>query len=102
MPFENVTADILPPNQQAEVAWIVYPAPARFLGDDLEDIICLVLKFLDSLSESERELALLRSTHGLSHLEVAQLLNVSERTIQRRWTRILQALGRYIQDAMEW
>jgi RNA polymerase sigma-70 factor (ECF subfamily) len=68
----------------------VDPAPGL---DELEEW-CAFHQQIDGLPEEEREVVDLHFYQGLSKAQVAELLEVDVRTVQRRWNAALQRLRR--------
>ena len=65
-----------------------------------EDAQQLLLRFLQELPERERAILLMRSKHAMSHAEVATVLGISKRTVERKWAEALRYLGGRITHAM--
>jgi len=68
-------------------------APAQPIEDDKDlDRWSLFHEAVERLATEEREVVSLIFYHGWTQLEVAQLLEVSERTVRRRWEAALLTL----------
>jgi RNA polymerase sigma factor (sigma-70 family) len=73
------------------------PADVREPPEDLERWTTFHTR-VESLSAKEREVVSLLFYHGWSHAQVAELFQVSERTIRRRWDAALEKLQGLLGD----
>ena len=67
-------------------------------GAGLSPTACRILSAIDALPEEEREVVNLARVQGLTHAEVADLLGVSAKTVQRRLHRGLLSLTEQLPD----
>jgi RNA polymerase sigma factor (sigma-70 family) len=73
-------------------------APADSSGSQLGADARRILEAIEGLPDDEREIFDLVRIQGMSHPEAAEVLGVSEKTVQRRLVRCLTALTRMIGD----
>ena len=85
--------------QEHEIARQVHRNPLPRLQS--EDLGHRVWQFLQELPEKERAIVLMRSRHALSHPEVAKVLGISKRSVQRKWAQALKYLGGRLHETME-
>ena len=71
---------------------------AESSGSGLSPIAQRILAAIDALPEGEREVVSLVRVQGLTHLEAAELLGVSAKTVQRRLHRSLVLLTEQLSD----
>jgi RNA polymerase sigma factor (sigma-70 family) len=74
------------------------PAPMESSGSQLTPNTHRILEAIDGLPEDEKEVFSLVRIQGMTHKETADLLGVSEKTIQRRLNRGLVLLTKKLAD----
>lgn len=75
-------------------------AAPQSTGSQLSPNSRRILAAIDNLPEEEREVFELVRVQGMTHPEVAQLLGVSSKTVQRRMNRSLVLLTTVLEDLM--
>ena len=95
--LRNQTRQRLQPREEIHIARIMHPDPAPIPGEvSHNDLLDYALECLSTLPDEERAIVLMRCKHGLSHSEVAEVLQVSKSTVERRWKGALQSLEEHI------
>ena len=85
-----------------ELAWRAHRDAPPPPGRDADDPRRLILPLLQELPEQERAIVLMRTHQGLSHAEIAKALNISRRSVERKWAQALRQLGERIKHEMGW
>ena len=69
-------------------------------GPESDDPIELIPTLLQELNEQERAIVLMRSREALTHDDIAKMLGISKRSVERKWSQALKTLGGRLKDAM--
>ncbi len=72
-------------------------APPKY---ETDDPMQLLPGLLQSLTELERSIVLMRSREALTHDEIATLLGLSKRSVERKWSQALKTLEGRLKNAM--
>ena len=82
--------------RRRELSLDALPAPVMAAPDRSADDLGAVARALDALPETLRAVFVLREVEGLSHAEIAALLDISARASEVRLHRALKALRRIL------
>ena len=94
----NDLARQLDAKKSAEVFQDEFVAVQESSGAELSPNAVRMLEAIDGLPEEEREVFSLVRFQGMAHSEVAEVLNVSTKTVQRRLNRSLMLLAEKLSD----
>lgn len=94
----NDLARQLDAKKSAEVFRDEFVAVQESSGAELSPNAVRMLAAIDGLPEEEREVFSLVRFQGMAHSEVAEILNVSTKTVQRRLNRSLMLLAEKLSD----
>lgn len=94
----NDLARQLDAKKSAEVFQDEFVAAQESSGAELSPNAVRMLAAIDGLPEEEREVFSLVRFQGMAHSEVAEILNVSTKTVQRRLNRSLMLLAEKLSD----
>jgi RNA polymerase sigma-70 factor (ECF subfamily) len=94
----NDLARQLDAKKSAEVFRDEFVAVQESSGAELSPNAVRMLAAIDGLPEEEREVFSLIRFQGMAHSEVAEILNVSTKTVQRRLNRSLMLLAEKLSD----
>lgn len=88
------------PHQEHAIVNALYWTASSGSTTPNEDAQHLLERLLHELPERERAIVLMRSKDAMSHAEIATVLGVSKRTVERAWAHALRYLGGRITHAM--